>query len=146
MRTYKLVEQSQGGFPVTCKRIAYFPVENDDGTTSFKRLQFLLLQMQVEDDKGYRLTVRLNASEGMAHPKFTVQHPSCMDHPKVVMREGKRKVTVRDTLAKKVVVPGEVERYDYKEDFIKRMTKMVGEELCNQMLEEFTRRAVGFCE
>ncbi len=107
------------------------------GNISFGKLGFILLQVIVEDEKGERLTFKLNASDGLTRTKFHIVHPSTLEYPTMTVGEGKRRRKVEDTLAKKVVVPGEKETYD-EAGFVRRV-KLVGDELANTILSEFAK-------
>lgn len=124
---------------VVCKHVKCFPIEGKGGDMSFGRLKFLLLQVLVEDEQGYRLALKFNASQGVQHATFVVQHPKRLEYPMMVVGEGKRRRKIVDTLSPKVEVPGEKEQYT-QEAFVRRIERMFGAELANVIITAFVKR------
>ncbi len=133
-------EESYGKnkIPVQCKRLRFFPIEGKGGETYFGKLGFVLLQVIVSDGKT-TLRLKLNASEGLAYPKFQVQHADTMDYPTLVVGEGKRRREIKDTLSPMVRVPGVKETYNASE-FEKRVKGIAGAELANTVMTLFANR------
>lgn len=127
-------------FPTKCKRIKYFPIEGQNGEVSFGKLGFLMLQVVVKHDKGDELKLKLNASNGVANPRFTIAHPDKEEYPWLKLGRGARVSKVRDVLAPKVKVKGEQERYDDAEGFRKRLASFAGENVANEVLGLFAGR------
>jgi len=133
---WHIIEQEEkrgkNTFKVRCKRLKYFPIEKPTGT-EFGRLGFLLFQVVVERDGGYRLRLKLNASQGLINPKWVIQHPDREDYQTVTIGEHKRRRDVPDVLSPKVKIPGEKEVLTLDE-FETRTKKMLGETLAQEVI------------
>lgn len=126
--------------PTQCKRLRSFPIEGKKKQgTSWCGIKFPLLQVIVQDEKGSRLRFKLNLSDGIEFPKFVVQHPNRMQHPTIIVGEGKRKKEIPDLLSPMVEVQGVKENYDAT-DFEKRITQVCGAAVATEVLNLFAQK------
>jgi hypothetical protein len=121
--------------PVLCKNVRFFPMEKQ-GEIHFGKLGFLLLQVIVENEKGYQLRLKLNASEGIRFPRFVIAHPDKMDYPTIKVGAGRNRKEMPDTLSPKVRKPGEKETLNTT-DFENRVSKMFGQEAKDRIMGLF---------
>lgn len=127
-------------FPTRCKRLKFFPIEGQDGSLSFGKLGFLLLQVIVKNERGTELKLRLNASEGVNNPKFSICQPDSEDHPWIWVGEGRKRRRIKDTLAPKERIPGKKNHYENASAFRDQVKAFAGEATADEILGLFAAR------
>lgn len=142
---WKIIEQEEtvGKMTMTveCKSLRFFPCETPGFETVFKPLAFPVLQIIVQDERGNRFKLKCSTADGVTAPTFTFQHPDKMDHPTMVVGQGKSRRAVPDFLAPKEKKQGEKERYGTVQAFRERI-KFLGPELVEKVLLLFAQRLV----
>ncbi len=116
----------------------YMQEDPETGELRFRRLKYVLLQAILKHQDGTLLKLKLNCTK----LEFTLQWPDTQEYPRIKVGSGKRKRTTPDVLAPKVTIPGRKEKMD-GEDFLKRMTSMVGTDMAQRLCQEFIKRMKG---
>lgn len=133
---WEIIEQEEkrgkNSYLVRCKKLRFYPIERPTGT-EFGRLNFLLFQVIVQNAQGYRLRLKLNASQGLTHPKWVIQHPDKEDYQMKTVGQGRNKRIIPDLLSPKIKYQGEKETFTLQE-FEARTTKMLGGTMAQEVI------------
>lgn len=130
---------------VDVKHVRMFPQKDGRGNVEgFGRLGFLCLRVIIRNDKsGRELKLLLHTASGdVNNPGFTITHPDTIGKPQIVVGQGRNRRKIPDMLAADIVIPGEKEKFPYREDFEKRLKFIVGDALADEIMGKFAARLV----
>lgn len=133
---------------VLCKWVKFYPQMKDGQRVGFGRFKFIILKIVLKCPWGdlYSLSWN-NAAKGKPHGTFIWKAPDKLEQPPLRDAFNNRPIInpktfkpYPDLLAKPIQVPGDEERFETPEKLVEVLTKRLGAEMVEQILDLFAER------